>query len=33
MRMWTDGRAEVLLGIYVMAWVVALVLTHMFSSS
>jgi hypothetical protein len=32
MRMWTEGRAEVLLGFYVIAWVVALALTHMLSS-
>ena len=31
MRIWTDGRSEVFLGFYVIAWVVALVLTHMLS--
>jgi hypothetical protein len=32
MYTWTGGRAEVFLGFYVMAWVVALVLAHMLSS-
>jgi hypothetical protein len=32
MRNWTNGRSEVFLGFYVIAWVVALVLTHMLSS-
>ncbi|MDF2755495.1 MAG: hypothetical protein K0S94_1080 [Nitrospira sp.] len=32
MRIWTDGRSEVFLGFYVIAWVVALVLAHMLSS-
>src|SRR4030095_298805 len=31
MRNWTDGLSEVLLGFYVIGWVVALVLTHMLS--
>lgn len=32
MRMWTDdGRSELFLGFYVIAWVTALVLTHMLS--
>jgi len=31
MHIWADGRAEVFLGFYVIAWVVALVLTHMLS--
>jgi len=31
MRIWTDnGRGEQFLGFYVIAWVVALVLTHAF---
>jgi hypothetical protein len=32
MRIWTDGRSEVFLGFYVIAWVVALVAAHMLSS-
>lgn len=32
MRIWTDGRSEVFLGFYVIAWVVGLVLTHLLSS-
>ena len=32
MRIRTDGRSEVFLGFYVIAWVVALVLAHMLSS-
>jgi hypothetical protein len=32
MRIWIDGRSEVFLGFYVIAWVVALVLAHMLSS-
>jgi hypothetical protein len=32
MRIWTDGRSEVFLGFYLIAWVVGLVLTHMLSS-
>jgi hypothetical protein len=31
MRFWCNGRSELFLGFYVMAWVVALVLTHMLS--
>ena len=32
MHMWTDGgRSELFLGFYVIAWVTALVLTHMLS--
>jgi hypothetical protein len=31
MRIWTDGLSELFLGFYVIAWVVALVLTHMLS--
>ena len=31
MRIWTDGRSEVVLGFYLIAWVVGLVLTHMLS--
>jgi len=31
MRIWIDGRSEVLLGFYVIAWVAALVLTQMLS--
>jgi hypothetical protein len=32
MRIWTDGRSEVFLGFYVIAWVIALILAHMLSS-
>jgi hypothetical protein len=32
MRIWTDGRSEVFLGFYVIAWIVGLVLTHLLSS-
>ena len=32
MRIWTDGRSEVFLGFYVIAWVVALLLARMLSS-
>ena len=32
MRSWTNARSEVFLGFYVIAWVVALVLTHLLSS-
>ncbi len=31
MRVWTDRRSELFLGFYVIAWVVALVLTHILS--
>lgn len=32
MYTWIGGRAEVFLGFYVMAWVVALVLAHLLST-
>jgi hypothetical protein len=32
MGIWTDARAELFLGFYVIAWVVALVLTRMLQS-
>ena len=32
MRIWTDGRSEVFLGFYVIAWVVELLLARMLSS-
>ena len=32
MRTWYSGRAELYLGFYVIAWVVALVLTHMLAN-
>jgi hypothetical protein len=31
MHIWTDGRSEVFLGFYLIAWAVGLVLTHVFS--
>ena len=32
MRFWSRERSELFLGFYVMAWVVALVLTHMLAN-
>jgi hypothetical protein len=31
MRLWIEGRSELYLGMYVVAWVVALLLTHTLS--